>query len=148
MGGSRSRARDLDKAGARDETKDGAPVPFSAPARALLASLPRFSDYVFPGPRGAPRRVDLKGVWPKICEAAGIKGVRVHDLRHTYASVLASSKQSLPIIGALLGHTQPATTARYAHLIDDPLRAATETAGAVITGGAKAAAVRARRNER
>ena len=60
-------------------------IPFSAPARALLASLPRSSDYVFPGPRGAPRRVDLKGAWPKICEAAGIKGVRVHDLRHTYA---------------------------------------------------------------
>jgi integrase len=51
---------------------------------------------------------------------------RLHDLRHTYASLLASQGQSLPIIGALLGHTQPQTTARYAHLLDDPLRAATE----------------------
>jgi integrase len=47
--------------------------------------------------------------------------VRLHDLRHTYASILASQGLSLPIIGALLGHTQPQTTARYAHLLDDPL---------------------------
>ena len=126
------------KPGATTKQKTEHRVPLSAPVRALLASLPRSSEYVFPGLRGAPRRVDLKRVWPKICEAAGIKGVRLHDLRHTYASVLASSKQSLPIIGALLGQTQPATTARYAHLIDDPLRSATETAGAVLTGGAKA----------
>jgi integrase len=58
----------------------------------------------------------------------------VHDLRHTYASVLASSGLSLPIIGALLGHTQPDTTARYAHLLDDPLRVATERVGAIVTG--------------
>lgn len=50
--------------------------------------------------------------------------VRIHDLRHTYASVLASSGFSLPIIGALLGHTQTQTTARYAHLLDEPLREA------------------------
>jgi site-specific recombinase XerD len=54
-------------------------------------------------------------------------------LRHTYASVLASAGLSLPVIGALLGHTQPGTTARYAHLFDDPLRAATERVGAVLT---------------
>src|SRR5207253_5477836 len=59
---------------------------------------------------------------------------RVHDLRHTFASILASEGSSLPIIGALLGHTQPQTTARYAHLFDDPLRAATERVGAIITG--------------
>jgi site-specific recombinase XerD len=59
--------------------------------------------------------------------------VRIHDLRHTYASVLASQGLSLPIIGALLGHTQPQTTARYAHLLDDPLRAATERVGALVT---------------
>jgi site-specific recombinase XerD len=58
----------------------------------------------------------------------------MHDLRHTYASVLASAGLSLPVIGALLGHSQPATTARYSHLFDDPLRAATERAGAIIAG--------------
>lgn len=66
--------------------------------------------------------------------------VRVHDLRHSYASILASSGLSLPIIGALLGHTQAATTNRYAHLLDDPLRAATERVGAVVTGAGKAGA--------
>ena len=70
----------------------------------------------------------------KPSRAANIKGARVHDLRHTYASVLASAGLSLSIIGALLGHTQPSTTARYAHLFDDPLRAATERAAAIITG--------------
>ena len=60
--------------------------------------------------------------------------MRLHDLRHTYASVLASSGLSLPVIGALLGHATPTTTHRYAHLFDDPLRAATERASAIITG--------------
>src|SRR5262249_47714498 len=59
---------------------------------------------------------------------------RLHDLRHTYASVLASAGLSLPVIGALLGHTQPSTTHRYAHLFDDPLRAATDRAAAIVTG--------------
>jgi site-specific recombinase XerD len=60
--------------------------------------------------------------------------VRIHDLRHTYASILASAGLSLPIIGRLLGHTQAATTQRYAHLMDDPLRAATERVGALVSG--------------
>lgn len=66
----------------------------------------------------------------------GLTDVRVHDLRHTFASILASSGASLPLIGALLGHTQAATTHRYAHLFDDPLRAATERVGALVTGAA------------
>jgi integrase len=67
---------------------------------------------------------------------AGLTDVRVHDLRHTFASILASSGLSLPIIGGLLGHTQAQTTARYTHLLDDPLRAAAEHVGAIITGAA------------
>jgi integrase len=119
-------------------------VPLSAPARQLLAGMPREGEYLFPGARARGHRVDLKGPWPAICKAANLKGVRLHDLRHTYASVLASSGQSLHVIGALLGHTQPSTTHRYAHLLDDPLRAATETAGAVITGAPKARVARVR----
>jgi integrase len=61
----------------------------------------------------------------------------VHDLRHTYASILASAGLSLPIIGKLLGHTNPLTTNRYAHLFDDPLRAATERVGAIVDAGRK-----------
>lgn len=59
---------------------------------------------------------------------------RPHDLRHSFASILASAGLSLPIIGRLLGHTQAATTQRYAHLMDDPLRAATERVGAIVAG--------------
>ena len=79
-------------------------------------------------------RGQLKKAWAALCEAAGIEGARIHDLRHTYASMLASANISLPTIGALLGHTQPQTTARYSHLFDDPLRAATERVGAIVTG--------------
>lgn len=74
----------------------------------------------------------------------GLMDVHVHDLRHSYASYLASAGLSLTIIGQLLGHTQPATTARYAHLLDDPLRQATERAAAAVaaaTGGGKGADV-------
>jgi integrase len=63
----------------------------------------------------------------------GLMNLRLHDLRHTFASILASSGLSLPIIGALLGHTQAQTTARYTHLFDDPLRAAVDRVGAIVT---------------
>jgi len=111
-------------------------VPLSAPALQLIAELrdeaKADKHFVFPGRFGG-HRVEFKRAWAKISAAAGLIA-RVHDLRHTYASLLASSGLSLPIIGALLGHTQPATTARYAHLFDDPLRQATERVGAVVSG--------------
>jgi integrase len=105
----------------------------SAPARQLLAGIQRENEFVFPGQNPGAHRVEVKAQWANACKAAGISGVRMHDVRHTFASVLASAGMSLPIIGALLGHSQPATTARYAHLMDDPLRAATERAGAIVT---------------
>ena len=112
-------------------------IPLSAPARQLLSEMKAkaTTEALFPGRAGNPQQAGLKTFWGSVCRAADIQGVRLHDLRHTFASILASSGLSLPIIGALLGHTQPGTTARYAHLLDDPLRAATERAGAVITGG-------------
>jgi integrase len=95
--------------------------------------------YLFPG-RLAGHRVELKKDWAEICKKARIKDARIHDLRHSYASVLAGAGHSLPIIGMLLGHSQAATTQRYAHLADDPLRAATETAAAIIDAGDKPSA--------
>ena len=80
---------------------------------------------------------EIKRPWADICKAAELKGVRLHDLRHTYASMLVSSGLSLPIIGALLGHTQVQTTARYAHLADDPLREATKRVGAIVEAAGK-----------
>ena len=73
---------------------------------------------------------------------AGLDDLRIHDLRHSFASVGAASGMSLPVIGALLGHSQPATTARYAHLADDPLRAAGDKIGEQI-----AAAMRGNQGE-
>jgi integrase len=118
-------------------------VPLSAPARQLLAGRMAVrkadSDYVFPGRSGNDHRVDFWLQWQRLCQAAGIEGLRVHDLRHSYASQLASTGHSLPLIGRLLGHSNPTTTARYAHLFDDPLRQATEKIGAIIANAGKPA---------
>ena len=66
---------------------------------------------------------EIKRFWDRIRTEAGIVDVRIHDLRHTFASLLVSGGMLLPMIGRLLGHTQVQTTQRYAHLFDDPLRA-------------------------
>ncbi|HYU13891.1 MAG TPA: site-specific integrase [Stellaceae bacterium] len=121
-------------------------VPLSAPARQLLADIRGeaqrrtdeknwgLSPFVFSARTGEGHMVEIKTAWAGLCMAAKLDGVRIHDLRHTYASVLASAGLSLPVIGALLGHTQPGTTARYAHLFDDPLRAATERVASIMAG--------------
>lgn len=145
------------KPGSTTKQKTMHRVPLSAPARLLLKDLREKAEedavYVFPG-RGTDHRVEIKNEWREVCIAAGIvvaetvgekivlrPSARIHDLRHTYASVLASAGLSLPIIGALLGHSQPATTARYSHLMDDPLRAATERAGAIVMAKDKGAEI-------
>ena len=124
------------KPGATTKQKTVHRVPLSAPARQLLVDLQQDADdeFVF-------HRDDIKRQWESICRSAEITGARVHDLRHTYASLLASSGLSLPVIGALLGHTQAQTTSRYAHLLDDPLRRATETVGSIIVPSKKPAVV-------
>jgi integrase len=92
----------------------------------VLESLPRVGDYVIAGADPDKPRVDLKRPWEAIKEKAGLEGVRLHDLRHSFASVGAGAGLGLPIIGKLLGHSQSRTTERYAHLADDPLRRASE----------------------
>jgi len=72
--------------------------------------------------------------WLAICKAVRIAGLRIHDLRHSFASQLVSQGASLPLIGSLLGHSNPATTARYAHLFDDPQREAVERVGKLLAG--------------
>lgn len=111
-------------------------VPLSAAAIKLLSDLRgnrSTSPFVFPGRTSNEPLTDIKNFWANVCSKAQLADCRIHDLRHTYASILASSGMSLPIIGALLGHTQPNTTARYSHLFDDPLREATERVGSVVT---------------
>ena len=73
--------------------------------------------------------VNIEKPWRRIRKAAKLDDVRLHDLRHSFASVAASGGQSLVVIGKMLGHSQPATTARYAHLADDPVKAASDAVG-------------------
>lgn len=114
----------------------------SSPALALLQSLPRDgkNPYIIPGSiprkRDAAKerikfkpRADLKKPWAAVRRAAGLQGVRLHDLRHSFAALGAGASLGLPMIGKLLGHTQPATTARYAHLDADPMRRAANLIG-------------------
>jgi integrase len=137
------------KPSAHTKQKRSHRVPLSAPALELLADMRREATdgcpYVFPSLKasrpatnGAPAvhapLTEVKRTWASVCKAADMKGARLHDLRHSYAAVLASSGLSLHIVGALLGHTQPRTTARYAHLYDDALRSATERVGKVVAG--------------
>jgi integrase len=104
-------------------------VILNAPAMAVLEGLDRIGPYVVPGDDPQSPRADLKRPWEAVARRAGLQGVRLHDLRHTYASFGAGGGLGLPIIGKLLGHTQASTTQRYAHLDPDPLRFASKAIG-------------------
>jgi integrase len=108
-------------------------IVLNAPSLAILVNLPRIGAYVIAGQAigtdGDKPRSDLNRPWRAIVKRAGLTKLRIHDLRHTHASVGAGLGLGLPIIGKLLGHTQPSTTARYAHLDSDPLRRASERIG-------------------
>jgi integrase len=110
------------------------PVFLNAPARDVLAALPRIdgNPYVIAGARDKAHLVNVSETWYAVRALAGLKDVRLHDLRHSLASVGAGAGLSLPVIGGLLGHTQAQTTKRYAHLAADPLRPAAELVGARI----------------
>ena len=111
------------------DSKTGAkPVLLGAPALELLASLPRIegNPYVLPGAVPGKHYVGLEKAWRRLRERAELSDVRLHDLRHSFASMGAGLGESLVLIGALLGHADMATTQRYAHLSDDPVRAAAD----------------------
>ena len=124
------------------DSKTGAKsIYLSPPAIEVLRALPHVqgNPYIIVGKRTGRSWVNLRKVWVRVrhkAELAAIpdksgklQQVRLHDLRHSYASLLASGGASLPMIGALLGHRNPGTTHRYAHLAADPLRRLTEEAG-------------------
>ena len=111
------------------------PIYLSAAAQAVLAALPRIkgNPHIIAGAKDGAPRADLKKPWQAVTKAAGLEGLRLHDLRHSFASFGAGASFGLPIIGKLLGHSQTATTHRYAHLDADPLRRAVDTIGATIS---------------
>ncbi len=103
-------------------------VHVGAPVLDLLASALRLegSPFVCAGLRHGAAVVGIDKAWRRIAKRAGLEGVRLHDLRHSFASVGAAAGLGLPVLGAILGHSSPGTTARYAHLADDPRRAGAE----------------------
>ena len=129
-------------------------IPLSKSAVTLLRKMkPQTSGPLFPGSTGFAPRVTLRRPWVQVCKAAGLShavqmkgkrrlitrykpGVRIHDLRHTYASHLVSNGTSLQIVGKLLGHTNPQTTNRYAHVADEALRDATNRFGQIFKAAA------------
>jgi integrase len=94
----------------------------------ILQSLPRVkgNPFVVVGEKPGAHLVNLQKPWDRIRARAGLEDVRLHDLRHSYASVGATRGLSLLFVGKLLGHTQASTTQRYAHLAEDPVRQAGE----------------------
>ena len=115
-----------------DAKTGGRVVPLGPEARAVLSAIPRDEDnpWVIAGRLPGSHLTDLQRPWRRIRKQAGLEGVRIHDLRHSFASRALALGESLTMIGKLLGHTQVQTTARYAHLARDSI----QTAAACITG--------------
>jgi integrase len=115
-------------------------IPLNSVAISVLADLPRVAGgtFVFPARSGGRHFQGLTKAWKEIRQKAVMEDVRVHDLRHTFASLSVAAGVSLPILGKALGHTSPQTTQRYAHLSDDPVRAAVERTGRAISEAAGA----------
>jgi integrase len=125
-------------------------IPLNGPALELLSAMRVDADrensrrvrdglapieHVFPGRFGREGGQGwIKAAWVGVCKRAELTDLRFHDLRHAFASFLVSSGHNLPLIGQLLGHSSPETTSRYAHLLLDPQREATERVGSIITG--------------
>lgn len=124
---------DFERASIRlPDSKTGAKTIYiSAPALAVLSALPQQQNnpFVICGLKPGAHLVNLQKPWRRIRKLANLDDVRIHDLRHSFASIAVAGGMSLPMIGALLGHSQPATTARYAHFSQDPLQAASDTVG-------------------
>ena len=120
-------------------------VPLSPPALGLLRGMREWAsgDFLFPGEKDG-HLGDVKKFWKKVTQAAGLEGVHVHDLRHTFASHLVSAGVPLASVGALLGHTQARTTERYAHLADGVLRQATGQFGSIYEKAKKASSRKAK----
>lgn len=126
------------------DSKTGAKiVHFGKAAADVVKGIEKLEDnpYVITGKKEGSRLTDLQHPWRRIRAKAGLDDVRIHDLRHSYASGALALGEGLPMIGKLLGHTQVQTTARYAHLANDPVKTAagrvSDTIGAAMLGKIK-----------
>lgn len=120
-----------------DDSKTGKKsIVLNAPALQVLAELPRLGKFViagrYAGTEDEAPRADLKRPWQAITKHADLEGLRIHDLRHSHTSVGVGTGIGLKIVGAILGHKNAATTEKYAHLWDDPVRRASERIGSEI----------------
>ena len=107
-------------------------IALNAAAIHVLKRLPRVNGnpFVVVGQKPESHMVGLYAPWKRVCQKAEILACRIHDLRHSFASFAAADGLSLQMIGKLLGHRVPATTARYAHLTEDALQKANQGLGA------------------
>ena len=115
----------------RDSKTGSKTIYLTEPAVEILRSVPRFdnSPFVLSGDRDGTHYSGVQKAWRRIRGLAGLLDVRLHDLRHTHASEAVSAGESLYIVGKILGHTHAATTQRYSHLAENPIRdAANRTA--------------------
>jgi integrase len=121
-------------------------ISLSAPALEILCRRRATSDaempateslFVFPAARGEGHAIGLRRAFTKVRAGANLKGLRIHDLRHSFASFAVADGASLFLIGKLLGHANARTTERYAHLSNDPLKDAANQIGRTIMGGTK-----------
>lgn len=97
-------------------------------ALAILENIPKINRWVFPSNSACGHMVNLKDAWGDVVQFSGLKGWRIHDLRHAFASMMVNGGASLPIVGKVLGHTNASTTQRYAHLEQNPAHKAVEDA--------------------
>lgn len=120
----------------RDSKTGPRTVWLSRPSRAILDALDRTGRWVFPARNGRGPQTHnwLEHFWRRVRAEAGIEDVRLHDLRHTHASIALRQGATVLAIGRLLGHADPQTTLKYAHPADAMAKAATETVGAVLEG--------------
>ena len=119
------------------DSKTGAKtLPLPPPAVAVIEALPRLagSPHVLPGDRPGKPFVGIQKPWQRVRAAAGLADLRLHDLRHAFASVAVAGGESLYVVGKILGHRQADTTSRYAHLAEDPMKAAADRTAARLAG--------------
>ncbi|MBF0371591.1 MAG: integrase arm-type DNA-binding domain-containing protein [Magnetococcales bacterium] len=114
-------------------------VPLGAPGLSLLTSLPRSdgNPYVFPGEKPGGHIVGVPRIWGKIRATVGLEDVSLHTMRHSFASLGVGTGLSLPIVGAILGHSSEAMTARYGHLSANPVKDAAERISGTIAAAMK-----------